>query len=187
MMPSDERDQFLSELYTKYMDDLIRYCRAYVEYNTEYYDLILDVIQDTFLAANIEYEKLKDHPHIEGWLYKACRFRLTNAIKTYRRKKKRHAFSMDQKGMELPDTTCSVIDSWLSEETVKQYEKQIFTLLNDTEQLIYYDYFKKRKSIKQIAAETQKSESAVKSVISRIRAKLRKYKIISFFQNLFLM
>lgn len=149
--------------------------------------MIFDVIQDTFLAANTEYEKLKDHPHIEGWLYKACRFRLTNAIKTYRRKKKRHAFSMDQKGMELPDTACSVIDSWLSEETVKQYEKQIFTLLNDTEQLIYYDYFKKRKSIKQISAETQKSESAVKSVISRIRAKLRKYKIISFFQNLFLM
>lgn len=187
MMASDEKDQFLSELYTMYKDDLVRYCRTYVEYNSEYYDLILDVIQDTFLAANLEYDKLKDHPHIRGWLYKACHFRLNNAIKTYRRKKKQHAFSMDQIGMEMPDAVCSVIDSWLSEETVKQCEKEIFTLLNDTEQQIYYDYFKKRKSIKQIAAETQKSESAVKSVISRIRAKLRKYKFFSFFQNLFLM
>lgn len=187
MMPSDERDQFLSELYTKYMDDLVRHCRSITEYNAEYYDLIQDVIQDTFLAASIEYEKLKDHPYIEGWLYKASRFRLTNAIKTYRKMKKRHAFSIDQSGMELPDSTGSVIDSWLSEETVKQLEKHIFALMNDTEQKIYYEYFKEKKPIKQIAAETQKSESAVKSVIARIRAKLRKYKLFSFFQNLFLL
>jgi len=89
--------------------------------------------------------------------------------------------------MELPDSTGSVIDSWLSEETVKQLEKHIFALMNDTEQKIYYEYFKEKKPIKQIAAETQKSESAVKSVIARIRAKLRKYKLFSFFQNLFLM
>lgn len=186
-MASDEKDLFLSELYAKYKDELAASYKSYVDYRSEYYDLIYDIIQDTFLAATREYDKLKDHPNIGGWLFKACRFRLNNEIKAYRRKKKRNVFLQEQIGMEMVDNTESIIDDWLSEESVKQCETKIFALLNDTEQRIYYEFFKMKKSIKQIADETHKSESAVKSVIARIRSKLRRHKIFLFFSNLFLL
>ncbi|MFR5796235.1 MAG: hypothetical protein ACLUI3_12280 [Christensenellales bacterium] len=49
--------------------------------------MVDDSIQKTFLKACEEYDRLKDAPYIEAWLFKTCRHRLLTEINTYRRRR----------------------------------------------------------------------------------------------------
>ena len=185
MTASNERERFISELYTLYAKTLDRHCRAYVANAPEYDGLIAECVQETFLSAFSAYETLKSHPSPLGWLLKTCHHRLLNALRKYRRTRKHEAFSLDEDGAELPEQTLSSIERWLADKAAREYEEEILSLLTDLEQATYAEYFKRGKSVRQIARESGKSEAAVKSTVARIRKKIRLSKIFTFWQNLF--
>ena len=185
MTASNEREKFITELYTLYAESLDRHCRAYVAYAPEYDGLIAECVQETFLSAFSRYEALKDHPNPRGWLIQTCHHRLLNALRKARRARKHEAFSLDQQAEEPEEQTLSSVERWLANEAAKEYEGEILSLLTGQEQAAYTEYFKKGKSIRRIAEETGKSEAAVKSSVARIRKKIRLSKIFTVWQNLF--
>ena len=80
MTATNERDKFITELYTLYARTLDGHCRAYVGYAGEYDGLIAECVQETFLSAFSRYETLKDHPNPRGWLIQTCHHRLLNDL-----------------------------------------------------------------------------------------------------------
>ena len=85
-----EKEAFIEWLYTQYAVKLERASLNWVQHRPEYRDMVDDSIQKTFLKACEEYDRLKDAPYIEAWLFKTCRHRLLTEINTYRRRQKRH-------------------------------------------------------------------------------------------------
>ena len=72
-----EKEAFIEWLYTQYAVKLERASLNWVQHRPEYRDMVDDSIQKTFLKACEEYDRLKDAPYIEAWLFKTCRRRST--------------------------------------------------------------------------------------------------------------
>ena len=134
MTATNEREKFITELYSLYAETLDRHCRAYVAYAPEADGLIAECVQETFLSAFSEYETLKDHPCPRGWLLKTCHHRLLNALRKARRARKHEAFSLDQQAEEPEEQTLSSVERWLANEAAKEYEEEILSLLTGQEQ-----------------------------------------------------
>ena len=75
-----EKEAFIEWLYTQYAVKLERASLNWVQHRPEYRDMVDDSIQKTFLKACEEYDRLKDVPYIEAWLFKTCRHRRSTPI-----------------------------------------------------------------------------------------------------------
>ena len=80
---------------------------------------------------------------------------------------------MEDSYAEIPDPSPSVIDLWAEQEDARESIAHILSILNTREQQIVKDYFFNHIPIQTIAEQEGTTVSAVKSVIARIRQKLR--------------
>ena len=179
MQDHNEKEAFFEELYAKYARKLERICLRYVNYNNEYRDIIDDCIQETFICADQNYSKIKTHPAIEGWLIKTCMHRLTTAIKKYRRRKTFHLYSLDEEKAPEPQEMISTIEAWIGEETSRENINKILGLLNMRESQVFSEFFLENHDLQEIAEHQGDTLSAEKSVLARIRRKIKKSKIFS--------
>lgn len=181
MYMNDERERFFEEAYSKYQKKLEKVCLVYVDYNEEYRDLIDESIQETYLIAVREYEELLNHTALEGWFVKTCYNRFTTAVSKYRRRKSHHVFSMDDEN-SAPQVaqTMSALDSWLINENVAAYTKRILDTLNDREAEIFQERFIEGQRMSDIANRRQSTVSAVKSILSRAKRKVRNLRDADF-------
>lgn len=177
MQDHNEKEAFFEKLYSKYASKLERICLRYVNYNNEYRDIIDDCIQETFICANRNYSEIKTHPAIEGWLIKTCMHRLTTAIKKYRRRKTFHLYSFDEEKAPEPQEMISTIEQWIGEETNKENINKILELLNIREGQVFSELFIENRGLQEIAEKHGDTLSAEKSVLARIRRKIKKSKI----------
>lgn len=179
MQKRNEKEVFFEEIYTKYARKLERICLRYVNYDDEYRDIIDDCIQETFICADQNYSEIKIHPAIEGWLIKTCMHRLTTAIKKYRRRKTFHLYSFDEEKAPEPQEMISTIEQWIGEETNKENINKILELLNIREGQVFSELFIENRELQEIAEKHGDTLSAEKSVLARIRRKIKKSKIFS--------
>ena len=177
MQNHDDKEAFFEELYTKYAHKLERICFRYVNYDNEYQDIIDDCIQETFVCADQNYDIIKTHPSIEGWLIKTCMHRLTTAIKKYRRRKTFHIYSLDEEKAPEPQEMISTIEHWIEEEANKENINKILELLNTREGQVFSELFIENQDLHEIAQKHGDTLSAEKSVLARIRRKIKKSKI----------
>lgn len=177
MGTNEERERFFESIYTKYYKKLENICLLYVNYSEDFRALIDESIQDTFLTAVEQYEALCKHPAIEGWLVQTCYNRFTTAVRKYQRRKKRHAYAIDDAVHAPPlQQTVDSIDAWMDEAMASEYVTRIIAALNDREIQVYHDYFVGQHKISEIADEQNTTISAVKSIIARVRKKARNVK-----------
>ena len=80
---------------------------------------------------------------------------------------------MDDSYAEIPDPSPSVIDQWADQEDARESIARVLSILNDRERQIVQDYFVNHMSASDIAQKEGTTVSAIKSVIARIRQKLR--------------
>lgn len=182
MYVEDEREAFFIEAYRNYHAKMENVCRAYVQYNEEYRDLIDESIQETYLAAVKDYQKLKMHPALEGWFIETCFHRFSTALAKYRRRQAHHQVSMDDDKafLQVADTVNQLDTWWQNESNAKQIQR-ILEALSEREVQVYHEYFESEKSITEVAASQNATESAIKSILARIRRKARKIKNADFF------
>lgn len=90
-----ERNKFISTLYEDYFDRLNLFCQRVTGYRPELFPFVEECVQDVFHTAIKKYNRLADHPDVEGWLFRSCINHMNNMLKTYYGRKKRHAYSMD--------------------------------------------------------------------------------------------
>lgn len=172
-MNCEQRTIIIEALFHQYYPRLDHFCQSYVNYNHSYDPLIEDCIQEVFIELAKEIESLQSHPAIEGWIMTTCRHRLMTSLDKERRRSKVTAFSIDDSYADIPDPSPSLIDAWADQEEAKESIARVLSILNNREQQIVQDYFIDHLPLQDIADKEGTTASAVKSVIARIRQKLR--------------
>lgn len=182
MYMDDEREAFFIEVYKKYYTKMENICLAYVQYNEEYRSLIDESIQETYLTAVKYYQKLKTHPALEGWFMETCFHRFSTALAKYRRRQAHHQVSMDDDKafLQVADTVNNLDTWWRNESNAKQIQR-ILDALSEREVQVYHEYFESEKSIAEVATSQNATESAIKSILTRIRRKARRIRNTDFF------
>lgn len=113
--------------------------------------------------------------YVEAWLFKACFNRLTTALRTYRRRKKRQTSLDDEVSFVLPqEAIISSIDEFVNRLSNQELLERILTALNDREREVVQRHLIQGESLEDIAREKETTLGAMKAVLARVRAKARK-------------
>jgi len=170
----EDRNAFLTRLYESYYDRLVLMCERMAGFQPELMPLAEECVQDVFHTALKKYAELADHPDVEGWLFRCGINHMNNALKTYYGRQKRHACSADEEGAaELFDPYDS-FRAFEEEADLAETLDRIYAVLIEGEKEIFDRYFLDGYDLKAVARQLGKSESAAKSVIYRLRRRLRK-------------
>lgn len=104
-----------------------------------------------------------------------CQKRLSTAIKTYRRRKKKHAYVLDEERFRLPDDqTAHLVDDCLDRIHNRECVDRILAVLNERERKIAELHFNQDMSFEEIAEQEHSTIGAVKAVLARLISKARK-------------
>lgn len=169
-----DAQQFIEQLYIQYAKQLERLCFHYVGFSNEYQDLIDNSIQAAFIQAWKDYDHLKDHPCIEGWLTQTCMNRLRSSLATYRRRRQHHTELSEAVIAVAPDQVIDLLEDFVAKEGNAEMLQRILTALNSREQSLIHKHLIDGYSLEEIASMEQTTLSAEKSVLARVRAKARK-------------
>lgn len=159
-----EKEAFIEWLYTQYAVKLERAGLNWVQHRPEYRDMVDDSIQKTFLKACEEYDRLKDAPYIEAWLFKTCRHRLLTEINTYRRRQKRH--------VALDGGTA--IDALPEQIGNRETLERILDALSEREKGLVRERFVNGASFEEMAQKEKTTVGAIRSALARLRKKARR-------------
>ncbi len=171
-----DAQQFIEQLYVQHAKRLERLCFHYVGFSNEYQDLIDDSIQAAFIQAWKDYDHVKDHPCIEGWLTQTCMNRLRSSLATYRRRRQHHTELSEAVIAVAPDQVIDLLEDFVAKEADAEMLQRILTALNSREQSLIHKHLIDGYSLEEIASMEQTTLSAEKSVLARVREKARKVK-----------
>lgn len=170
-MTSDEL--FYEELCNKYFHSIYNYCNKLVKGQMKLLDFVEESTQNTFLAAQKQISKLKNHPNVEGWLYTTGKNLINHSYRNMYIKKKRETYidnnfltyyaSLDQ---NLENIFNSIVD-------IDELCVNILEQLKPCEQQLYKDYYKRNMSISEISKKYHISESATTTRIYRLKKKIK--------------
>ena len=140
-----EKEAFIESLYARYAEKLERAGLNAVQHKPEYRDMVDDSIQKTFLKAYEDYDRLKDAPYIEAWLYKTCRYRLLTAIDA------------------LPDAIGN-----------RETLERILDALSEREKGLVRERFVNGASFEEMAQRERTTVGAIRAALARLRKKARR-------------
>lgn len=129
------------------------------------------------LQAASDYGKIYEYStsHLSAWLMNTCQNRFSTALRKYRRRLKRHAYSLDDDAhYESIAVSNDNIQEFLEQLMKCEEVDRILSSLNNRERRIADMRFRKNMSYKDIARQENSTIGAIKAVIARIVAKGRK-------------
>lgn len=173
----DEKERFFIEIYDRYARKLENMCLKYIRYQDEYRCIIDESIQETFLQAVKNYDNLNGFTpsHLEGWLVQTCWNRFRAEIKKYRRRKERHAVLSDKVEPYLsPERLQNILECYFEDLHNQEIIDKLLQILNQRERDAVDRYFLQGFSFDEMAKQDETSVGAVKGVIARAKAKLKK-------------
>lgn len=169
-----EREIFIKKLYDENIVFLSRLCRKRTGYNPAFTNLIDDCIQETFLVALVNYEKLAEHENPRGWLVQTCMYRLMSAMKQERKRAELTALSFEDSSIP-PYLNCDTVETYLMQKNVHSFLAALSSQLTPEESDIFKAYFYNQDTMQAIAEMRGCSENHIKSVIKRIRRKVKNF------------
>lgn len=171
-----QRENFVTELFDRYHTMLRTLCWRYVEHEKIFTDIIDESIQDTFLQAYSSYDRLRNHPNVQGWLITTCFNRMKPRIKQVRSREKHRAFSVDDP--QAPQLSSE--EAW-EERTVSQLDDynqidELYTVLTETEKQVFQEHYVQGFTLQEVAQRQYRSLSSVKASLRQIKIKARNQK-----------
>jgi RNA polymerase sigma factor (sigma-70 family) len=193
MRTNDDKERFFVEIYFLYACKLEHMCLKYVGYREEYRCIVDESIQETFLQAVKNFDKLNGFtpPHLEGWLVQTCWNRFRPEVRKYRRRKKRYVAFPDKGEPYLsPEQLQTILERYFEELHNQEIIDRLLQILNERERDAVNRYFLQGLSFEEMAKQDAITVGAVKSVLARAKAKLKKaakkdFRFFLFFSYLF--
>ncbi len=163
--------EFLEEIYRSHANRIRLFCKKLLR--GHYTDATEECVQNTFLHAGQQANKLKKHPNIEGWLYRTSRNQVKNVFrKCYIQQKYEVGLHCD--AADMLACGCPFLDEVLFPSTnISKLVEELLNRLSSREQELYEDYFKQHLSILELSAKYSLSNTAVTSRIHRLRKKIK--------------
>ena len=182
-MHSKEASVWLEQLYDENYTALCRMLRSHMyKYNRG--DMAEDIAQDVFAQAYAEYEELKNHPNIRGWLYQNAYFRCHNQIRREENALKHTAFAIDDEAsaaIEDPMAQVSLEACLLvTREEALAYLREH---LSEKDYRLFTEATSESADLKTLSQEYGLSDGAVKMRLHRVKKNARK--ILSVFFRMF--
>lgn len=170
------KEHFVTELFDRYHAMLKKFCWRYVNYEEIYADMIDESVLDTFVQAYSSYERLRNHPNVQGWLIITCFHRLRPRINQVRSYEKYRAFSIDDP--QVPQMLLA--ESW-EEKTITQLDarnqlNELCTALTEIERRVFREYYVQGLTIQEMAQRQHRSPGSVKASLRQIKKKANKQK-----------
>lgn len=166
-------DSYIVSLYDKYHDLLLRWCYRYCSYDPELAGMAEDFVQDAFVKALNQPEKVAHHPKPLAWLIVACKNSIMNFVSRRKTKRKHGAVSYTLDANSPVEDKRERIEEWAEAEDTKEFLDEILAILTDAELDVYHDYFIQGLTIAETARKRKKSIAAVKDILHKIREKAR--------------
>ena len=179
---TEEQAQFLDDLVRRYSDTLTKYARRFFN-SQQHMDPIADeAVQETWLKAVEEVEKLMNHPNPIGWLHTSLRYSLLNIQRDPRWKYE----TVQDAVNETPNSKLyAVLDAFDQLDRYPRLPEVLSAaekILTPDERDTLYDHFLNGWTTKETAASECVTDDTVRGRISRIREKIKKYfKFLCYF------
>ena len=157
-----------ADFVARYTDPVYRYVRRRLIPRT---DLVDDLVQDIFLAAWTGLSKFREDSSLQSWIFGIARHKVENH---YRNRLREVQLPDDEEGPEL-----QALDSRGLEEVIdrQEAEKRVWEVLAKIPEpysvVLLWRYWEKR-SVREIAAETGKTEKAIERLLARARNQFKK-------------
>ena len=162
------RDEFLRMLYEKHFETVYKYLLPKLGFDK---DAAADCAHEVFDEAAKQYDKLKCHPNILGWLMTTAKHRLHKAWRTNARAAARSVPL--ELAAAVPDSRDPFDAVELSESDILSAAKQVLSCLSENELAIYKLFFVEGKSFAETAAALGVTEKAARARLARVKAKLK--------------
>lgn len=171
------RDEFLRMLYEQYFDIVKKYCLSKLSFDE---DAAADCAHAVFDIAGEQYEKLKSHPNVPGWLINTAKHLVR---KRWARKTRETNRSVPLELVtSIPDGRDPFDAVELDEGEIARITLAVLSGLDENEGRYYELFFKQGRSFAEIALEMGVSEKAARAKLARIKLKL-KQRIIYFLND----
>lgn len=171
------REEWLRELYERYFGVINKYCLPKLGFDE---NAAADCAHAVFDKAGEQYEKLKDHPNILGWLTVTAKYLVH---KRWTKDTRSAARSIPlELAAAIPDQRDPFDAVELSEKEIRRITAQVLSELDAKERELYELCFVKNLPFAKIAESTGMTEKAARAKLARIKLKL-KQRIIYFLEN----
>ena len=171
------REEWLRELYEKYFGAITKYCLPKLGFDES---AAADCAHAVFDKAGEQYEKLRDHPNILGWLTVTAKHLVH---KRWTKSSREAARSVPLELVSaIPDQRDPFDAVELSEKEIRRITAQVLSGLDEKERELYELCFVKNLPFAEIAEKTGMTEKAARAKLARIKLKL-KQRIIYFLEN----
>lgn len=175
MSYENQRNSAIHHLYEEQYGYLVIRCQRFVgAYDQELQSQIEDVVQEAFFQAIVEYEAFRKHPNQVGGLVEVCKNKLRNMRHVQQTRAKKHGFSMDDENSPQIRDDRDEVTGIVELDAHKQLLHRIQSTLSEEEQVMFTTYFLRELSTQETAEATGRTVSSVKSLVFRIRKKIKK-------------
>ena len=174
VMTTKEESDFLHGLVEQYGEALEKYCLRCLCTVPDRYELVKDILQDTYTEAVKNADSLMTHENVLGWLKKVCYYTIADEL----RARKQHPVAlMDNEQLELAARKRSTIDAlnrW-EHTALPEVLEAVAAILTEEEKAVFNAVFLDGYTMKECAEMNQMRFDLVRSKVNTIRRKLRKY------------
>lgn len=167
------RNAFIDDLYCKNYVILKGFAIQHFKNDSRFAPYIEDCIQETFMKATANYEKLLTHESPTAWLLHVCYNELCSFPRKYARYRK-HFAGMAQIDVESAASDSDDLDRWIRQNDAIESIEMLYQALTPIEKNVFNDYYVDEKSMKETAFKHKTTENAVHSAAKRIRKKAKR-------------
>lgn len=158
-----------AEFVSVYSDPLYAYVRGRLAPRT---DLVDDVVQEVFLAALSSLPRYAGESPLRSWLLGIARHK----VEDYYRARLRQMDSLSEAGDDLAVIPVATLDFDGSLDRGKLQEKtrRILTQLPEQDSVVLLWRYWEKRSAREMASQTGKTEKAIERLLARARARFKK-------------
>lgn len=169
-----EKNEFIAMLFSEYYTALRKDCIRYIRHDPKFLTLVDDCIQETFIKAYRNYDTLKTHPNIAGWLSIASRNYLMSELRKHKYQNEYLVGLMDAAEFSGTDQGMYAFERWISKNEMQDMIDRVFDILSPQEKNIFQDHFINNRTAMETAELNDLTKGAVEAGVRRIRKKIRK-------------
>ena len=168
------REEFVRDLYEQYFDVIKKYCLPKLRFDE---DAAADCAHAVFDKAAEQYEKLKEHPNVLGWLMVTAKHLLH---KSWRKSARDSARNVPLELVTaIPDGSDPFDAVELGDADIARITEAVLSALDEREKEFYVLCFRENLPFSEIAERMGVTEKAARAKLARIKLKL-KQRIIYF-------
>jgi RNA polymerase sigma-70 factor, ECF subfamily len=134
-------------------------------------DLVEDIVQETFLAAWENLDRFRGDSTLQGWLLGIARHKVEDH---YRKRLKEIQFEDDGDGPDEVTVSLEDVEDGFSKRQAGKRAQQILATLPEIYSVVLLWRYWEKRSLREIAVETGKTEKAIERQLARARNEFRK-------------